>query len=172
MVGGWGPCVTKVVGKRRMPPCRAHGDNSTDCPWKKHPNSCTALCAIFCRRMSGCWQWRVLEVKLGDDLGSRLLLVLSIVTPTMSLWRRRSPSFNEGAEEKRWRRSTSFEFCGTRVLTFLCRVPNIADWGLVLYNYIMWSYRMRRTWSLLCRNKQIPLSSLRYVSLMLLHLFS
>lgn len=35
-------------------------------------------------------QWRVLEVKPGDDLGSWLLLVLSIVTPTMSL-RRRAP---------------------------------------------------------------------------------
>lgn len=66
-------------------------------------------------------QWRVLEVKLGDDLGSWLLLVLSIVTPTMPLRRKRSPSFNERTEERRRRRrrSTSSEFYGTNVFSFI-----------------------------------------------------
>lgn len=55
-------------------------------------------------------KWWVLEVKLGNDLGSRLLL-LSIVSPATSLQRTESASFSEGTEKK-WQQRFFFLLFG------------------------------------------------------------
>ena len=108
----------RVVGKWRMPPCRStrgqfHRQSQKTSEFLHRIVSNILQAAEWVLRTTWglCWggswppappflpsshicyynnkgQWRVFEVKLGDDLGSWLLLVLSIVTPTMSLWRR------------------------------------------------------------------------------------